>query len=120
MEVEFPKIYQTQQSGETSKSTIQGSLIIHRVKLNFGANGLFSTTLDRVGKPSYTETYEPVISDSTAANQIAINPDNIETIPIYEKNTNMTLTLKSTHPSPATLNSMSWEGDYTNQFYKSV
>tara|TARA_R100000458_G_C8277019_1_gene252462 strand:- start:985 stop:4596 length:3612 start_codon:yes stop_codon:yes gene_type:complete len=120
MEVEFPKIYQTQQSGETSKSTIQGSLIIHRVKLNFGANGLFSTTLDRIGKPSYTETYEPVISDSTAANQIAINPDNIETIPIYEKNTNMTLTLKSTHPSPATLYSMSWEGDYTNQFYRSV
>ena len=120
MEVEFPKIYQTQQSGESSKSTIQGSLVIHRVKLNFGANGLFSTTLDRIGKPSYTETYEPVISDSTAANQIAINPDNIEIIPIYEKNTNMTLTLKSTHPSPATLYSMSWEGDYTNQFYKSV
>ena len=120
MEVEFPKIYQTQQSGQNYTSNTQGSLIIHRVKLNFGANGLFTTTLDRIGKPSYTETYEPVISDSTAANQVAINPDNIETIPIYEKNTNMTLTLKSTHPSPATLYAMSWEGDYTDKFYKRV
>ena len=43
-----------------------------------------------------------------------------QVVPIYERNTNLTLTLKSTHPTPATLYSMTWEGDYTNKFYQRV
>jgi hypothetical protein len=54
MEVEFPCIHYSQQNGESYRALLNGSLVIHRVKLNFGANGLYTTTLDRVGKPSYT------------------------------------------------------------------
>ena len=39
---------------------------------------------------------------------------------IYERNKNYTLTLKSSHPTPATLYSLAWEGDYSNTFYKRV
>ena len=42
----------------------------------------------------------------------------IRTVPVYDRNENVDITLKSTHPSPATLHSMSWEGDYTNRFYR--
>ena len=120
MEVEFPTIHYSQQNGESYRSLLNGSLIIHRVKLNFGANGLYSTTLDRVGKPTYTETWEPTISDQYGANRVQINDQATQTIPAYEKNKNFTLTLKSTHPTPATLYSMTWEGVYTNQNYKRV
>ena len=120
MEVEFPTIHYSQQNGEAYRSLLNGSLIIHRVKLNFGANGLYSTTLDRVGKPTYTETWEPTISDQYGANRVQINDQATQTIPAYEKNKNFTLTLKSTHPTPATLYSMTWEGVYTNQNYKRV
>ena len=120
MEVKFPTIYFGQQAGEGYRNNINGSLVIHRVKLNFGASGMFTTILDRVGKPQYSETWEPVLSDQYNANRIGINEQITRTIPTYEKNKNLTLTLKSTHPTPATLYSMTWEGDYTTQNYRSV
>ncbi len=120
MEVKFPTIYFGQQSGQSYRAALNGSLIIHRVKLNFGANGLYKTTIDRTGKPSYTEEWEPTMTDQYSANQVQFNEQASRTIPTYEKNKNLTLTLKSTHPSPATLYSMTWEGDYTTQNYRSV
>ena len=44
----------------------------------------------------------------------------IKTVPVYEKNMNVDITLKSSHPAPATLRSMSWEGDYSPRFYRRV
>jgi hypothetical protein len=120
MEVEFPTIYYSQAEGESYRALLNGSLIIHRIKLNFGANGLYSTTLDRVGKPSYTETWEPTISDQYKLNRVQINEQSTRTIPAYEKNKNLTLTLKSTHPTPATLYSMTWEGVFTTNYYQRV
>ena len=120
MQVKFPTIYFGQQAGEGYRNILNGSLVVHRVKLNFGANGMFTTILDRSGKPQYSETWEPPLSDQYGANRIGINEQITRTIPTYEKNKNLTLTLKSTHPTPATLYSMTWEGDYTTQNYKSV
>ena len=37
-----------------------------------------------------------------------------------KENTNVTIDIKSSNPSPATLNSLSWEGDYSSKFYKRV
>ena len=120
MEVEFPTIYPTQTSGDTTIANINGSLVIHRVKLNFGAAGMYTTILDRIGKPQYSETWEPILADSYNANQVGINEQITQTVPTYEKNKNLTLTLKSSHPAPATLYSMTWEGDFTNAYYKRV
>ena len=106
--------------GNQWRALINGSLVVHRVKLNFGANGLYTTTIDRRGKPSYTETWEPIISDDYSANRVQINEQTERTVPTYERNKNLTLKFKSTHPTPATLYSMTWEGDYTNQNYKLV
>ena len=120
MEVEFPTIYYGQAVGNQWRSILNGSLVVHRVKLNFGANGLYDTILERIGKPDYTETWEPIISDDYSANSIQINEQIERTIPTYERNKNLTLKFKSTHPTPATLYSMTWEGDYTTQNYKRV
>ena len=120
MEVKFPTIYVIQQQGDRFRSQTQGSLVLHRLKFNFGPLGVYETKLERVGKPDYVELYEAVIADSYIANRVQFTPDSRATIPVYEKNTNLTLTLKSSHPSPATLYSMTWEGDYSNRFYKRV
>ena len=37
----------------------------------------------------------------------------IQTVPVYEKNTNVDVILRSSHPAPATLRALSWEGDYS-------
>tara|TARA_R100001594_G_scaffold24660_1_gene48395 strand:- start:73 stop:3051 length:2979 start_codon:yes stop_codon:yes gene_type:complete len=120
MEVQFPKIYVQQQSDGQFKSDLHSSLVIHRIKFSFGPQGLYTTTLTRLGKPSYTQIHESPQLDTYTTDDVAVNPVSVHTVPVYEKNTNLTLNLKSTHPTPATLYSMTWEGDYTPKYYKSV
>ena len=38
----------------------------------------------------------------------------------FEKNINIDFSIKSTHPAPATIRSLSFEGDYSPKFYKTV
>ena len=119
-EVKLPTIYYTSQSGESYRADRRGSLVLHRLKLNFGHSGLYETLIERTGKPDYSEIWEPSLADAYLANKIVFEEDITRTVPIYDRNSNTSITIKSSHPSPATLYSMTWEGDYTNRFYKSV
>ena len=120
MEVEFPTIYVGSKEGESYRSDVQASLILQRTKLSLGPSGVYKVTLKRIGKPDYAETYESVKADTYTANTAGIDGEQVVNIPIYEKNTNLTLLLNSKHPSPATLYSMNWEGNYSNRYYKRV
>tara|TARA_Y100001963_G_scaffold99029_1_gene136322 strand:+ start:240 stop:3137 length:2898 start_codon:yes stop_codon:yes gene_type:complete len=117
--VKFPKIYPTkQQTADRVTSDINGSLIIHRIKLSFGKIGLYNTTLERVGKSDYTEIYESSLLDEYDVSDAPYLSEYIKTIPIYERNKNVDITLKSSHPAPANLRSMSWEGDFNTKLYQ--
>ena len=76
--------------------------------------------MKRKGREDYTDTYESLDWSDYAASKLGIDDEHVHTIPAYERNSNLTVQLKSSHPSPATLHSMNWEGDYSNQFYKRV
>ena len=120
-EVKFPKFYPFKSAGEGKvQSDVNSSLTLHRVKLHFGKLGTYETTLERVGKTDYTELYESSILDEYNTNSAPYLETYIKTVPIYERNTNITLTLKSSHPSPATLHALSWEADYSPRFYNRV
>ena len=119
-EVKLPTIYYTTQSGDAYRSDRRGSLVLHRLKLNFGHSGLYETLIERTGKPDYSEIWEPSLADDYLANQVIFEEEITRTIPIYDKNSNTSITIKSSHPSPATLYSLTWEGDYSKRFYTSV
>ena len=116
--IKFPTIYPKKISGEKSFADVNSSLILHRIKFHFGKIGQYQTTLTRLGKADYTETYESAVMDSYSASRAPYLEEDIKTIPIYEKNKNVEITLKSSHPAPATLRAMAWEGDYSPLFYK--
>ena len=119
--IHFPTFYLTQSQGQQSKADVNSSLVIHRIKLNFGKSGLYTTTLQRVApKPNYSETYEAASLDEYNVSDAPYVPDNIQTVPVYEKNTNVEVLLKSTHPAPATLHAVSFEGDYSPRNYRRV
>ena len=118
--VKFPRIYSTKIEGNRSVSDVNASLILHRINVSFGKVGLYETVLNRVGKDPYTELYESSLSDEYEVSDAPYLEEYIQTVPIYEKNKNVDITLKSKHPSPATLHSMSWEGDYTPMYYQRV
>ena len=120
-EVDFPTLYVSSSDNNIFTSDANSSLVVHRIKLNFGKVGSYETTLtSKVGKDPYTEIYESNSLDAYEAGDAPYLSEKIKTIPVYERNTNVDITLKSTNPSPATLHSMSWEGDYTQRFYKRV
>ena len=120
MDIRIPTLYVTRAEGNKIRSDAKSSLIIHRIKFSFGPLGVYSTTLARVGKPDFTETKELGLAGVVSASRLPIVEEVIETVPCYERNTNLTVNIKSSHPSPATLYSLSWEGDFTNRFYRRV
>jgi len=119
-EIEFPTFYPTKIENNKPTADVNSSLVLHRVKLHFGKVGSYRTTLNRVGKVSFTDQHESSIVDQTEAADVPYLEEFIKTVPVYERNTNVDIILKSTHPSPATLHAMSWEGDYSPRFYQRV
>ena len=119
-QVKFPTFYPTKSSGEKTAADVNSSLVLHRLKLHFGKVGLYETTLERVGKPNYTEVYESPIMDIYTASRAPYLEEHIQTVPVYERNTNVEITLTSSHPAPATLRSLSWEGDANQKYYRRV
>ena len=119
-EVKFPTFYATQQQGQSSRADVNSSLVLHRIKFHFGKIGLYETTLERVGKTDYTEIYESTQLDEYKVSDAPYLEEFIKTVPVYEKNTNVDVILRSSHPAPATLRAISWEGDFSPKYYKRV
>ena len=118
--IKLPTIYTTKSEGQRTVADVNSSLIIHRINLSLGKIGLYETTLERKGKADYSEVYESSLSDEYEASDAPYLSEKIKTIPVYEKNKNVDIVIKSSHPSPTTLHSMSWEGDYSPMFYQRV
>ena len=116
MQIKFPTIYPVGKDGKAAD--INSSLVVHRLKLSLGAAGVYETTIERTGKDTYNELIESSLQDAYIANKSPWVEQKTHTLPTYERNKNLTVYLKSTHPSPTTLYSMSWEGDYSNKFYQ--
>ena len=119
-EVELPKVFVTRSEGDKSRSETRGSLVLHRMNFDFGDVGVLDITLQRKGRADYTYTVESKQYDNINASTAAIASGYIHTIPVYDRNTNLSVFIKSNHPSPATLHSMNWEGDYSPRYYQRV
>ncbi len=119
-EVKFPRFYATTNVGGKIRADVNSSLVLHRLKIHFGKIGLYETTLKRVGKPDYIEVYESPIMDIYKASRAPYLEEHIQAVPVYEKNENVDVILKSSHPAPATLRALAWEGDYSPKYYKRV
>ena len=116
--VKFPTIYPR---GKESYD-ITANTTIHRVKLSTSAIGLYNLDIERHGYDTYTIQVEQTPADdgSWGANIPTLRGKHIETIPIYTRNENLTLTMYTDDNAPFALNSMTWEGDWNPPYYKRV
>ena len=120
MQVELPKIFFTYRAGNATRRDTRSDLIVHRVKFNFGQVGFYNMEVNRIGKPLFTQEVESTPADAYNANNVGFVPDVTGVVPCYERNKNLIITVKSKHPSPATIVSYQWEGKYTNKSYTRV
>jgi hypothetical protein len=120
MQVELPKIFFTYRAGNATRRDTRSDLIVHRVKFNFGQVGFYNMEVNRIGKPLFTQEVESTPADAYNANNVGFVPDVTGVVPCYERNKNLIITVKSKHPSPATIVSYQWEGKYTNKNYTRV
>ena len=121
MSITIPTLYYVIQSGQNFRADTRSNTILHRVKLGFGPIGIYETTLTRLGRTDYTELFEVTPANQILANTTGIFDDNnLRTVSIYDRNINASLTIKSTHPAPANLHTLTWEGVLNNNFYQRV
>ena len=118
MEVDFPRMFVNSDPAKGGITDTTASLTIHRCKMSMGPQGVYSTLLRRQGKDDYRVEYESRPMNAYVAGQVPYLSHKMNTIPVYDKNYNFSLSLQSEHPSPCTLYSMSWEGMYSNLNYR--
>ena len=120
MEVKLPKFFVQKVSGERTVNEERGSLVVHRIKPSFGRLGQYEAVVTRTGKTAFTADFTSSTYDRYLADDVIVEDEYQGVIPVYEKNNNFILSIKSTSPLPATLVSLTWEGDYSPKYYKNV
>ncbi len=120
MNVKLPKIYVKQKAGEITTSDTTASLTLQRVHFRFGPVGQIHVNLKRLGKDHIETYYDSTFMDEYEADEIPVWVEKTHTVPVYERNKNCNLVLKSYHPGPAQFISLTWEGDYTPMHHRRV
>ena len=119
-DVTLPHFFVSEKDGQSYRAQSRASLIIHRLYVETGDTGMYEFTLERLGKDDYTETRDATMMNTYRANDPVLTESMSTYLPAYERNTNLTLRLHSEHPSPFALFSVTWEGDFSNRYYRSV
>ena len=127
--VKLPELYVTKSEQGAYRADTTASTTIHRLKLNTGETNYYVADIARHGKEQFRVEFEQTIMDGYSADEqpytgyITSTGTDIkqreETIQLYERNTNLDITLTSTI-GPFQLSSMRWEGDYNNRYYQRV
>ena len=120
MSVELPKLYVKTKAGDRTTADVNASLTIQRANMRFGTVGKIEVKLQRRGKDDFSVKYDSSLADWYQENEAPFISERTIQVPVYERNHNVNLTIKSNHPGPASFHSMTWEGDYTPMYHKRV
>ena len=115
MKIEFPTPYLNKPDGSID---IASNLTLHRAKFSLGPSGYYSSVLERKGRADYIEDYNSSSTHTFDLNAYNILLDSEISIPIYASNKDYKLSLRATHPTPLTIYSQTWEGDYNTNYYQ--
>ena len=118
MNIELPKFFLTQSDGRTAQSDFTSDLIIHRIKVSTGLSGPVKYQIDITGRPEWSQTIEAVMPNEYELNNVNLAAEDIQNIPIYQRNENLSIKIIGDTPMPVSLLSLNWEGRYSNGFYK--
>ncbi len=116
----IPKFYVRKTAGEKTTSDLTASLIIQRIHLHYGDVSQINAKVNLRDNQVVSNVLDQTIMDWYKAGKGPFVDNYSYTVPIYQRNSNFRVDVTSTHPGPASLNSLTWEGDYTPMNHKRV
>ena len=113
-EVDLPRyFYRTQNNVDWT-----AFLTIARMKFDVGFSGAVNFYINRYGSIEWIYIASVQNAGSYLSNSTPTINQTTLTVPIHQKNTNFNLKINSNSPFPVSLNSMTWEGQYSPRYYR--
>ena len=114
LDVTLPKFYlQTDQGADFT-----ASLTISRVKLSAGRTGAIRFKVRPIGSNEWRDVQHTTDGDIYQGDTNPVVQNRVFTLPIHQRNTNFELKVTSDLPYPVSLVSMTWEGNYSDKYYR--
>lgn len=117
---EFPTINIMKPEQQAFRADTTASLVVHRTNWNFADIGSYEFVISRSGMDDYTVLYESRYMDAYEADDSPVISEVERTVPVYTRNIDLGITLRSNFEHPLVLRSMRWEGDYNSRYYQRV
>lgn len=118
MQVDLPKFYRFDTSGDSVNVDDTADLILHRFKVKLGLSGPINFDVDITGVPKWSNNSSVTYPYQYLLNSVNMLPQSTHTIPIFQRNENLDVSIKSSTPFPVSLLGMEWEGKYNRRFYR--
>jgi len=97
MEVELPKFFLSKVEGQTASTDFTSDLIIHRIKVSTGLSGSFKYQINITGRPEWNQIIESIQPSIYPLNNVNLSAESVHTVPIYQRNDNLSLKIIETH-----------------------
>ena len=118
MSIELPKFYFGRTEGKQHVTDSTADLIIHRLKVNTGLSGPVTYSVDITGRSDWQNVVNVTLPNTYNLGNVNLSASAEHIVPIFQRNTNLKITIKGDTAFPVSLNSMSWEGNYNTRFYR--
>ena len=118
MTIELPKFYFGKTEGKQHITDSTADLIIHRIKVNTGLSGPITYNVDITGRDEWQNVVNVTLPNTYNLGNVNLSATAEHVVPIFQRNTNLKITIKGDTAFPVSLNSMSWEGNYNTRFYR--
>lgn len=120
MLVELPTFFLTNEANNSSVSLNTSDLILHRVKVTTGLTGPITYRIIIKGIQDRDQLINTTLPYDYALDSVNIAESAIHTVPVYQRNRNLTFQIFSDSPFPVTISTLTWEGKINNRSYRSV
>ena len=118
MSVELPRFYVVNAKDDNVSADTTATVIINRLQVETGLSGPIDYKVNILGVPIRTQKITVTPANQSTLNSVNLSETGTHTVPIHQRNHNVTVTIEGTTPFPATIESLNWEGRYATNFYR--
>lgn len=118
MLLELPKFFITKKEGNYVSSDQTADLILHRINVATSLSGPVTYEIDLTGIPTWNDVVSTTLPNTYVLNNVNLSASAVHVVPIYQRNKNTSIRIIGDTPFPVTLLDLTWEGKYSNRFYR--